>query len=321
MKRIALPLAALAISVAIPCSSALALANRVFLSARSGNDANACDNINTPCQTFAGTLPKLNPGGEAIVLDSGGYGPVTITQSVTIEAATGVTAFIHPSSGNAITVNAGTGSVTLRGLVLNGGPATGIRVISVGTLIVENCSIDGFAAGQGIGIGILLSDTPSYITVKNTSITKNFSGISIFNGNETTAASTVLISLDHVHLDHNGFTGLSNNPRGSGAVSRVTITNSTANNNVFGIATGNTADGLDHVTLEFCVVSNNSGDGVSTATTNAAATLRLSNCAITYNAGFGVRKSTSGTIFTRTNNTIRGNGTDISPAMTPFSAD
>ena len=75
------------------------------------------------------------------------------------------------------------------------------------------------------------------------------------------------------------------------------------------------------MTLEFCVVSNNSGDGVNTGTTNAAGTLRLSNCTITDNAGVGVRKFASGTIFTRTNNTIRGNGTDISPAMTPFSAD
>ena len=89
-------------------SPALALANRVFVSARSGNNANSCDNIATPCQTFAGAVTQLNPDGEVIVLDSGGYGPVTITQGVTIEAPAGVTAFVHPPSGDAITVNAGT---------------------------------------------------------------------------------------------------------------------------------------------------------------------------------------------------------------------
>ena len=52
-------------------SSASGLANRVFVSARTGNDANTCDNILAPCQTFAGAVTKLNPGGEAIVLDSG----------------------------------------------------------------------------------------------------------------------------------------------------------------------------------------------------------------------------------------------------------
>src|ERR1700687_6218216 len=116
---VALSVAFLFIAAASP---ALGLANRVFVSQRSGNNANSCDNILTPCQTFAGAVLQLNPGGEAIVLDSGGYGPVTITQSLTIEAPAGVTAFIHPPSGDAITVNAGaTDTVILRGLTLNGG--------------------------------------------------------------------------------------------------------------------------------------------------------------------------------------------------------
>ena len=128
-------------------SDAQALANRVFVSARSGNDANACDNVSTPCQTLAGAIIQLNPDGAAIVLDSGGYGPVTITQGVTIEAPAGVTAFIHPpSSGDAITVNA-SGTVTLRGLVLNGGENYGIVISNIGTLNVENCFITGFLYG------------------------------------------------------------------------------------------------------------------------------------------------------------------------------
>src|ERR1700687_5345594 len=101
---LALSLVALFIAAASP---ALGLANRVFVSQRSGNNANSCDNILTPCQTFAGAVLQLNPGGEAIVLDSGGYGPVTITQAVTIEAPAGVLAFIHPPSGDAMTINAG----------------------------------------------------------------------------------------------------------------------------------------------------------------------------------------------------------------------
>src|SRR5450756_526187 len=145
-------------------SPALALANRVFVSARSGNNLNSCDNVNTPCQTFAGAVTQLNPDGEVIVLDSGGYGPVTITQGVTIEAPAGVTAFIHPPSGDAITVNAGAGTVTLRGLVLNVGTNNGITVNSVGTLNVENCFITGFS-----GTGILLNSA-ARLNVKGTNI-------------------------------------------------------------------------------------------------------------------------------------------------------
>jgi hypothetical protein len=130
----------------VAASPVFGLVNRVFVSARSGNDANACANILTPCQTFAGAVLQLNPGGEAIVLDSGGYGPVTITQAVTIEAPAGVTAFIHPPSGDAITVNAGASdTVILRGLTLNSaGPGNGITVNTVGQLFVEHCTITGF---------------------------------------------------------------------------------------------------------------------------------------------------------------------------------
>src|SRR5664279_799504 len=155
-------------------SPALALANRVFVSARSGNNLNACDNISTPCQTFAGAVTQLNPNGEVIVLDSGGYGPVTITQGVTIEAPAGVTAFIHPPSGDAITVNAGAANVTLRGLTLNVG-TNGITVNSVGTLNVENCFITGFS---GRGIRML---SGGRLNVKGTDITACQYGVYLSN--------------------------------------------------------------------------------------------------------------------------------------------
>src|SRR5450830_1818885 len=173
-------------------SPALALANRVFVSARSGNNLNSCDNVNTPCQTFAGAVTQLNPDGEVIVLDSGGYGPVTITQGVTIEAPAGVTAFIHPPSGDAITVNAGSsGTVTLRGLVLNVG-SNGITVNSVGTLNVENCFITGFS-----GTGILL-DSAGRLNVKGTDI--KACGYGVYLSNTT---GVVHASIDHCHLDGN----------------------------------------------------------------------------------------------------------------------
>src|ERR1700687_1811918 len=122
---VALSVAFLFIGAASP---ALGLANRVFVSARSGNNANSCDNILTPCQTFAGAVVQLNPGGEAIVLDSGGYGTGTISQALTVEGPPGVTAFIHPPSGDAIAINAGSSTVTLRGLTLNVGTNSGITV-------------------------------------------------------------------------------------------------------------------------------------------------------------------------------------------------
>src|ERR1039457_645550 len=96
-------------------AQAVAGANRVFVAAKSGNDANACASVSTPCQTLAGAYSQVAAGGGIIVLESGGYGPVTITQAVNINAPAGIVAFIHPASGSAITINAGaTDTVILR---------------------------------------------------------------------------------------------------------------------------------------------------------------------------------------------------------------
>lgn len=63
MSRFLRPFYALAIAVisALHAPSAFALADRVFVSARSGNDGNSCDNVNTPCQTFAGAVLQPIP--------------------------------------------------------------------------------------------------------------------------------------------------------------------------------------------------------------------------------------------------------------------
>ena len=283
------------LAVALP---AFGLANRVFVSARSGNNANACDNINTPCQTFAGALPKLNPDGEMIVLDSGGYGSVTITQGVTIEAPAGVTAFIHPSSGDAIIVNAGTGRVTLRGLVLNVGTHNGITINSVGTLNVENCFITGFPSGRGIS---MLS--AGRLNVKGTDIKACFFGLEIAN-----AAGLAQASIDRCHLDGNtfGFVADTSNPAGS----ITTASYTTANNNSsdawlcgFGSSTG-----MDVLNLEFCTGSENGHAGLNEISANALSAARYSNCVFANNEAFGVVRSASGTVETRGNNTLTGNG-------------
>ena len=278
-------------------SPVFGLANRVFVSARSGNNTNSCDNIATPCQTFAGAVTQLNPDGEVIVLDSGGYGPVTITQGVTIEAPAGVTAFVHPPSGDAITVNAGTSTVTLRGLTLNGGPGAGIMVNAVGTLNVENCFITGFASN-----GIYMSSA-GRLNVKGTDIKGCLRGIEIFNN-----PGLVQASIDHCHLDGNsiGFAAQTTDP----ASSTTTASNSTANNNSsFGWRCGNGTPGKDLINLEFCTGSENGTDGVDGNSTNPLSVLRYSNCVFANNAGYGLNRRNSGALESRGNNTITGNGT------------
>jgi hypothetical protein len=115
-------------------------AQRTFVSS-TGNDITANCGISDPCRSFSRAMSFTDPNGEIIVKDSAGYGPVTITQSVSIIAPQGVYAGISVFSGDGITI-AGSGvKVVLRGLSINGqGGFTGISFGGSGTLHVENCA-------------------------------------------------------------------------------------------------------------------------------------------------------------------------------------
>jgi hypothetical protein len=298
--------AALCVGAASP---ALALANRVFVAARTGNNLNSCDSVSTPCQTLAGAVVQLNPDGEVIVLESGGYGPVTITQGVTIEAPAGVTAFIHPPAGDAITVNAGLATVTLKGLTLNVGPVNGIIVNSVGTLNVVSSSITGFPTA---GIEML---SGGRLNVKGTNITGCQYGVRVAN-----TAGLARVSIADSHLDGNsyGFFAATTAPGGS----TTTATFSTANNNdSYGWVRGGGGNtGVDVLNVEFCTGSANGVAGLWGNSPDASSSTRYSNCVFSNNALYGVRRFNAGTVQTRGNNTIRGNGTGPTDGtIDPFS--
>lgn len=124
-----------------------AAGQRSFVSG-SGADTGGCT-LTAPCRSFGYAIGQTNAEGEVIVLDSAGYGPVTITKSVTIAAPPGVYAGISVFSGNGVTVNAGAlASVVLRGLALNSqGGANGIVIQNTGATHVEACLVTGFVRG------------------------------------------------------------------------------------------------------------------------------------------------------------------------------
>src|SRR5512139_943857 len=82
-----------------------------------GNDANLCT-LTSPCRSFSHAVDVADAGGEVIVLDTGGYGSVTITKSISIIAPVGMYASVTFSSNtNGITIDAGEyGSVLIKGL-------------------------------------------------------------------------------------------------------------------------------------------------------------------------------------------------------------
>jgi hypothetical protein len=137
-----------------------------------GDDVNPCT-IAAPCRTFAKAIVATTSGGTITALDDAVYGFVTISKPVTIEGA-GHAAVAMSASGNVITVvTPGAGdAVVLRGLSIDGlGTASaGIRVLAVGKLIVEHCTIQNVA---GHGIDFESATNPSNLLVSDSTIANN----------------------------------------------------------------------------------------------------------------------------------------------------
>jgi hypothetical protein len=57
--------------------SVFAVAPQRTFASTGGDDANSCS-LTAPCRGFAAAIVAVASGGEVIVLDSGGYGVVTI---------------------------------------------------------------------------------------------------------------------------------------------------------------------------------------------------------------------------------------------------
>src|SRR3977135_2042756 len=124
------------------CSTAHAQ-TRTFVSG-TGSDGNPCSRV-SPCRSFQHAHDVVVAGGEVIAIDSAGYGPITITKSVTITGE-GVYAGINTSAGDGITIATAGIKVNLRSLMFEGlsSGSNGINVTAVGTLHVEGCVISGF---------------------------------------------------------------------------------------------------------------------------------------------------------------------------------
>src|SRR5215470_7149502 len=107
---------AFAAVVSMPCAHALSQRTFVASTGDDGPSAAAGCTLAQPCRSFAAAMAHTLFGGEVVVLDSAGYGPVTISQSVAITAPAGVYAGISvlTASGDGVVV-AGAGiDVVLR---------------------------------------------------------------------------------------------------------------------------------------------------------------------------------------------------------------
>jgi hypothetical protein len=311
MTRMIFIAAALALTVTLTAVSAQAQSIRTYVSI-SGSDSNSCS-LTAPCRHFQAAANATVAGGEVDALDPGGYGSLTINRAITIEGE-GWSYLAPPNNGAAITINAVSGNVVLRGVSLNGvgvGGATGIAFNSGTTLNIQNCVIRNFSEN---GVNFTpTSSTLSQLFVSNTLVSDN--GADAIDVNPSGSGTTTGV-LDHVWLQNNGQQGFAI----GGASNAMTLTIGSsviAGNTASGISVG-AATGLE-LTVSDSTIANNGGSGIFS---NAAMSgIMVTTTKIANNSVFGILASGSTTIWL-TRSTLTGNtnasGTESSGSLLTF---
>lgn len=277
-----------------------AQAVRTWVSA-AGTDVNPCTRT-LPCRTFAAALLAVAPGGEIVVVDSGGYGPVTITKPVSLIAPATVHAAIAPTGGSAISIAAAASDVViLRGLYLNGqGAERGVHATVMDTLHIEQTVISGFTENVNFGP----ANIPAMLYVSRSTIRDARSNGIFIAGSSFFAhaliSRTLLVgSPDSDGCAIVGFDG-----------ARLTVVDSTLS----GWASGaGVCGGNDSVMTLERILAVNGDTGIEAQTANT--TIRLANSVVTNNTADALVFDT-GNILSRSDNTIEGNGGNQDPSDT-----
>ena len=308
---------ALVLGVIITSSAIVAdaQADRTFVSAQHGNDANNSKDcaLAAPCKTFGAALGVTNAGGEVVALDSGSYAPFAINHSVSVTAPQGVHAEVTVPSGDGISVSAGSNDIVkLRGLTVSsqGTSGNGIDFHTGGALHVENCVITGFNGNMASG---LIHNPTNYpgngspqLFVKDTIARNNYNGIEL----DAEANGRMFASIDNVTLTDNAFGLFLLGDNAVMPIRAAIIRSSISGNSRVGIQVEAVA-GLALLDIESCLITNNvSGLVVELGPASwvtAVAAASISNCLISHNTTYGVYGNS---ILSRGNNTIIGNGSD-----------
>jgi hypothetical protein len=313
----------------------------------SGNDMATCT-VPDPCRTFDVAISKTNSGGEVVVLSTAGYGPFTVTKSVSIISPPAYHAAMAPTSGTAITVNAPGATVVLRNLYLNSlGALTGVSIQSASIVHVEGLVVNyfGLNAVEITGMiggsaelfvkdaeirdngqsGILLSPSSGNVvaSIDHARLERNLYGLIADSGVDLTVRETVAARNLSVNFYFQNAGSLSplraaversiaahgGNGFVASAGARLTIRNSAAVLNGGGFLS---VGSLTEMVLDRCLAAHNS-DAIETLGF-ANASIMVSNSTVVYNgygiaAGFDTTIRAFGNTVTRNNNGIYVAGT------------
>ncbi len=332
-RSIIIALAAAGTAVPIVAS---ATAQRTFV-ASSGDDGSTCSRA-SPCRSFATAILQTNAGGEVIVLDSAGYGPVTVTQAVSIIAPPGVHAGISVFPGaSGVIVDAGPADkVVLRGLAISGqGGTHGIVIDGGGEVHIERCVV---STVTDTGVFILVA-ADTRIQIRETSVRSNGGpGLWVSGGApvvDITDSQFVLngsagpggplpgivmnsgtLNAQRIGVDSNAQFGVVA-AADTGSTVVATISNSTISGNANGGAVATSSSlggGTSSLTLIRSTIAKNGGVGVWADGSNPGmqVSVAVSDSAVTENSGAGVEATGATTAILVTRSTIARNvGPDL----------
>jgi hypothetical protein len=180
------------LALALP-SAASAQATRTWVSGV-GDDANPCSRT-APCKTFAGSISKTAAGGEINVIDSGAYGTVTITKSITIDGHSHYAGVLGSGGINGVVVNAAaTDKVTLRNLNINGGGTAsrglnGVHILQAKSVKILDSKIYNWTRS---GVNFQASNVGAKLVVQDSDIIDNLgNGVNVAPPNGGIATATV----------------------------------------------------------------------------------------------------------------------------------
>ncbi len=206
-------LAATALLVAAGASIA-APSQRTFV-ASSGDDANPDCSRKLPCRNFNAAIAQTKPGGEMVILDTAGYGPMVINKSIKVIGPSGVYGGISvlggagppPPPTTGVVINAAsTDVVTLRGLDIAGVPGGaplplyGIDVQNVGTLHIEKSSISNFTDPAGACINVAPT-APVIVYVDDSFLRECRTGINANGTAVPTSGDNLVVIADHTQIE------------------------------------------------------------------------------------------------------------------------
>ncbi len=287
-------------------SAAHAQATRTWVSGV-GDDVNPCSRT-APCKTFAGAISKTAASGEINAIDPGGFGAVTITKSMMIDGA-GTHASILASGTNGVVINVGVNdTVVLRNLSINGAGTglSGIRVIGGGTVMVENCHINGFTT-RGIEF---IPNATAQLTVRNTTIRNTINTTTVGAGGAIlvkplNGASAATAFIENTQMER-GLFGVRVDDNAKVMVRNSVATHST-NNGYLVVSLLGVASELN---IENSTATYSGTNGVRAQ--GALAVARISNMIVTHNA-VGLNVLNGGQLISFGNNRVVSNVTDGLP--------